>query len=146
MIPETKYCKLCDKQLPLESFRPRCRRLLCREHLRAMARQYLQRVYNNPERTASTRLWDCCYRDCAAFGYSKVNLTLKDILRFFEGRNLTDYAKVCLVPLDPTQPLSADNATLVDRKCRPHLIGIWKQTRNVPQYIELVKILASTVA
>ena len=80
------------------------------------------------------KIWHRCYLDKKEFGQQKILLTQGDIQRLCQAQCQPLHARLHVVPRQPRQPLSRENALLVDKVQRRFLLALWRMTRNEEEY------------
>jgi len=132
-----RFCRRCNKLLPIDQFSPSETRLLCREHLRESVRLY-RRV--NKAKRAIDNIRIRCWVDKKIFGQTASALSCQDIRDMMTADQLNEFSKYSIVPKDPTQQISRSNAQLIMAKCRQYLISCWKVTRDLAQYQHILQL------
>ena len=130
-----RYCRKCQKSLPLHQFAPGEVRYFCSEHLREILRWYRQ---GDQSRRAVSNLRVKCWTDKATFGQAHVDLSCQDIRDMMTPDQIESFSQYAIVPKDPTQTLSATNALLITANCRKYLVASWKTTHDTKQYQEIL--------
>ena len=132
-----RYCRKCEKSMPLDQFEPGEVRFFCREHLREILRWYRQ---GDQCRRAISNLRVKCWNDKAAFGQTHVDLSCQEIRNMMTIDQMKSFSLYAIVPKDPTLTLSSSNAVLITANCRKYLMASWKLTHDKTQYQEILQI------
>jgi hypothetical protein len=83
-------------------------------------------------KSASTTFAKCgaasfCYQDMRLFNQKTIALTLKHVRELLTPQQLENYPNYCIIPRDPTLPLSTDNSVAVTNYQRRYIVGCWKE-------------------
>jgi len=132
-----RFCRTCNKLLPIDQFDQRENRFFCRQHLKDVFRWYRQGT--QPKR-AVNNLRVRCWKDKDIFGQTKSDITCQDIRDLMTPEQLNQFSKFSVVPKDPTKPISASNALLIKSDCRKYLVACWKVTRDLAQYQQILQM------
>ena len=128
-----RFCRVCEGFLPIAAFPRGQRRYACRAHLwERTGRRAKKTLLMQPRKKLLTRMWTQCYKDRAAFGQARVELTQADIGALLDQLPCADADQrpsvgstgLSVVPEDPSRPLSKHNARLVAREARRELLGL----------------------
>ena len=118
-----RFCRVCNDYLPLVAFPTGQRRYTCRAHLwERVGRPAKQTLLAKPRKRLLTRLWMQCYKDRLVFGHARVGLTRAELDTLLEpvGEGVTELA---VLPKDPREPMSLDNAVLASQEARRSLLA-----------------------
>ena len=80
------------------------------------------------------KMWHRCYLDKRDFNQKKLLLSQSDIFKICEKRNIAVMPELYIVPLQPNQPLSSQNALIVDKEKRKFLLALWRLTKDETTY------------
>jgi hypothetical protein len=93
---------------------------------RFVKREYKHYVY---------KIWHRCYVDMKDFNQDKLLLSQNDILKLCASKNVPVPAGIYIMPERPDQPLSQQNALIVDKNKRKYLLALWRMTKDPNIYI-----------
>lgn len=134
-----RFCRYCNAMQPIANFMGGQRRFCCRRHFYMMQRNCCSRArirrknVDSPE-TRAIRYARKLARNVFA-GYD-LTVTARD------ARIALDSAQ-CIVPLDPSAPLSALNFALCSPLQRQVLAKLWTIQRDAALYTQLVRSFAA---
>ncbi len=123
-----RFCRTCDKMLPLERFAIGKREYVCMEHSRAM---HLDAVLGTPEKRAFNTLRCRARKDMFMFGHLHMKIGINQVVSMLSAAQIADYTNYALVPIVPSKPLAKDNAVIITKAKWQFVVGNWKaSTRN----------------
>ena len=137
-IDNKRWCRACQKMLPVSAFPTGKRRYLCRKHMwTRCSKSHKERKMSDSRKWNVYRLWRRCWEDSrVSFGQSRISLIERDISKLIcigtiHVPNNTDIIdKVsnhfAIMPLDPLLVLSPENSVLVEMAARKELLRVWK--------------------
>ena len=137
-IAGTRFCKRCDKMLPLDQFDLKKTRFLCEVHQREAQRYY---EFGTVEKRALSTLCAKSQGDRRIFGHEKVVIRKKDVIKMLNPDQMIHYSDYAIVPRDPTMQTSKENVQLVTIYQRRCLVKNWRKTRDAEQYKDLLRRL-----
>ena len=129
--PEMRFCTLCDKLLPLNKFRPGSKRNCCHEHIKELAKFYTS---GTQEKRAVNSLRSRVARDMTLFGPDKIHMSQREMIAMLNADQISNFSRWCIMPKNPTEPLSLSNAVLLLDYQRKYLIAAWKITKDKTEY------------
>jgi hypothetical protein len=105
-----RFCNSCNKMVSLDLFMPGKRRYQSAEHFRGIRRKLAvgtadRRLYNSIRSRA--------YQDMRLFGQTSMGLGVKHIRELLTPEQMADYTAHCIIPRDPTVPMTRENAVAV---------------------------------
>ena len=119
-----RFCRVCNDFLPVSAFPSGQRRYTCRAHLwERVGRPAKQTLLAKPRKCLLARLWMQCYKDRRVFGHARVALTQAELDAMLVAAG-AGAAKFAVLPRDPRQPISRDNAVLVSQEDRRALLAL----------------------
>lgn len=86
------------------------------------------------DKRALYKMWHLAYTDKNEFGQDRLHLAQLDLLDLCRQRNKAPEPGLYVVPRLPTKPLSLDNAVLVSKLQRRHLLALWRLTKDAEAY------------
>jgi hypothetical protein len=121
-----RFCRVCNDFLPVSAFPSGQRRYTCRAHLwERVGRPAKQTLLAKPRKRLLARLWMQCYKDRGVFGHTRVALTQAELDAMLAAAGAgAGAAKFAVLPRDPRQPISRDNAVLVPQEDRRALLAL----------------------
>jgi hypothetical protein len=81
------------------------------------------------------KIWHRCYVDMKEFKQDKLLISHNDILQICASKNVPMSAGIYIMPERPDQPLSQQNALIVDKKKRKYLLALWRMTKDSNIYM-----------
>jgi len=87
-----------------------------------------------PQNKQANITWQIAYKDSVSVFLSKIEITPTQVLALLRDNDIILTAKVRLLPLNPTKPLSMENCWLVSLEIRKLICRVWKQSRCINQY------------
>lgn len=126
-----RFCKTCNKLLPLDQFNPNQRAYKCLTHLRAEKRFH---VLGTHEKRAFNSLRCRARDDRLIFGQAKLIISRKQVTAMLTPEQMANYSRYCLIPRRPDLPLTADNSVIVTGIQRSFVVSNWKLTKDSDQY------------
>ena len=139
----SRWCKSCDRMVALDQFAPGKRRYQCAAHYRGIRRQLAvgttdRRMYNSIRSRA--------YQDMRLFGQTSMGVGVNQIKELMSPAQMADFSAYCIIPKDPSVPMTRENAVAVTNAQRRYVVGTWKPKRDAAAYrIALSYILESPV-
>jgi hypothetical protein len=105
--------------------------------MRESCRRSTQKILQNPQKRALSKVWARAYKDCRRFEQPRIGITQAEINHLLTvgvvdeiKENVVLYdnlaKRVAVVPVDPTKLLCMSNATLVATNTRTLLLKQWK--------------------
>jgi hypothetical protein len=85
------------------------------------------------------KIWHRCYLDKGDFSQKKLVLSQNDIFELCASKNISPAAGMYIVPKQPKQLLSRQNALIVDKNQRKFLLALWRMTKDENKYIASVE-------
>jgi hypothetical protein len=136
----SRYCKTCDKLLPLDMFDISLRnhRFLCTAHTKE---SYHTWAYGTKEKRAFSTFKAKLQADRKLFGQDHVEIKKKHMVSLVTKEQLANAGEWCIVPRRPDVPISGDNAVMVTIYMRRCLIKKWKSDHDPAQYAGLLERL-----
>ena len=122
-IKDKRYCRECMKMLPLDQIRPNS--FFCHKHYK---------MVSSWNRAEADGVRPKCIADMHTFGQTTIQLSTKQIRDLMTPNQIQNYKKWCIVPVDPTHPLTVDNAVVVSSIHRMFLISHWRLGHSLIQY------------
>ena len=142
---ELRFCKQCNRDLPLKMFLKGPRRFICRKHMRAMVK--LATLPLTADEKAARKIWVSSYKDVKSLcgDTNTIKLTHVDIKTILEsaGQPPTSYRNVFILPRVPTEPLTASNTVLCGHSARRYLITLWRKQHDIEAYAKAVRTLGA---
>jgi hypothetical protein len=126
-----RFCITCNKHLSLDHFAPGRRKFKCITHYRESRRMT---VLGTSERRAFNSLRSRARQDMILFGQTSMDMGVKLIGALLTPMQMENYSSHCIVPRDPSLPLSQDNSIAVTTAQRRYVVSIWKPTRDAAVY------------
>lgn len=138
--PGHRYCKECQKPVPLDKFYTNVKRYICRHHhyLRVNKR-FRERVMTSDYEKMAEIAWLDLFRICPILGYAKADYDRHDI------KDLVINTKIPLsicpkaVPIDPSIPMRPRNVAIISSANMAILIKVFVMSCSRAQYILLVQ-------
>ena len=127
-----RFCRACEKVLPVADFPIGKRRYFCRHcsWLRTK-KPYKDRIRADPHKQLAWKLWKRCWTDAKTiFGQSHVAVKQGDIVELLERVPEQRVAsEIAILPKDPTQPVSPENLVLVSMPARQAMLQMYRGGR-----------------
>jgi hypothetical protein len=145
-----RYCRMCDEFLCISRFPKGQRRFICKEHLWEFNGKISKaKLRANPWNKELARLYSLCYSDRIFFSQSKVDITQAGIGKLFVGMNFNEGSPqekfgFAVLPTNPYDILSSNNAVLVRREDRIKLLSYLKE-RDCESYTTMMRQMAVVV-
>ena len=119
----SRWCKSCDRMVALDQFAPGKRRYQCAAHYRGIRRQLAvgttdRRMYNSIRSRA--------YQDMRLFGQTSMGVGVNQIKELMSPAQMADFSAYCIIPKDPSVPMTRENAVAVTNAQRRYVVGTWK--------------------
>ena len=128
---QQRFCKKCDRMLPLDLFRKGSNRYLCHAHLKE---EHKVQVLGTLDKRAFNSLRCRCRKDTSLFNQNRLKLSRKEVVALLTRDQLARYSQWCIVPRNPQKPLTPDNAAVISSYQRRYLICNWKFKRDPELY------------
>jgi len=123
----TRWCKMCDKFICVSLFRKGLVDFVCRKHLYdRVGRKAMAKQRNNPDNIGYISIRNICYVDMKTFKQSSICLKRKEIELLTESISKHELLNFAVVPVNPSERISIDNAVVVSRKVRVKMINFFK--------------------
>jgi hypothetical protein len=128
-----RYCKMCDEFICISRFPKGQRRFVCKKHLWEFnGKRSKAKLRANPWNKELARLYSLCYSDRISFYQSKVDITQAGIGKLFVDMNFNEDSPqekfgFAVLPINPYEILSSNNAVVVRREDRIKLISCLKE-------------------
>ncbi len=119
-----RFCKECNKMMPIDQFAPSRRSYQCIAHFREMRRRV---VLGTPLKRMFNSIRCRCYQDMRLFNQKSMTITVDRIRELLTPQQMEDYSSYCIIPKDPTIPMSLDNSIAVTSYQRRYIVGAWKK-------------------
>ena len=141
-----RFCRACEKTLPIEAFPAGTRRYLCRRHMYLRVKKpSKERALADPHKKLFWVLWKRCWSDARrVFGQAGVGVTQGEIAATLAGLNASSGVvddntqhNLAVIPKDPTQPVSRANMVIVGCGDRKRLIKVLRKDGAVKYQEEL---------
>jgi hypothetical protein len=136
MQPDERYCRRCEQMLPIAAFLNGQKRFCCKKHFyelqRLTRRAPRHRKHAEPSTPESRAIHYARKLARSTFSGYDLSLTSSDALRAIEQ-------DLCIVPLDPTAPLSASNFAMCKIRQRQILSKLWSVQRDAVLYAQLLQ-------
>ncbi len=138
-----RFCRTCNKLIPLDQFARGKRRYQCITHFRKIRSGLAvgtsdRRMYNSIRSRA--------YQDMRLFGQTSMGLGVKQIRELLTPAQMADFSAYCIIPKDPAVPMARENAVAVTNAQRRYVVGTWKPKKDATAYrLALSYILESPV-
>ena len=135
-----RYCKTCDKLLPLELFDQTLKnvRFLCTAHTKEA---YHTWAYGTREKRAFSTFKAKLQADKKLFGQDHVEIRKRDMNKLVTQEQLANAGEWCIIPKKPDVPISGENAVMATVYMRRVLMKNWKANRDPTQYAALLERL-----
>ena len=135
-----RYCKTCDKLLPLELFDQSLKnvRFLCTAHTKEA---YHTWAYGTREKRAFSTFKAKLQADKKLFGQDHVEIRKRDMIKLVTQEQLANAGEWCIIPKRPDTPISGENAVMATVYMRRVLMKNWKAHRDPAQYAALLERL-----
>lgn len=140
--PGHRYCKECQKPMPLDKFYSNVKRYICRHHhyLRVNKR-FRERVMTSDFEKMAEMAWLDLFRLCPLLGYAKAEYDRHDIKDLVINTKIPLSVHPRAMPIDPSIPLRPRNVAIVTSANMSLLVKIYTMTCSRAQYILLVQSL-----
>lgn len=140
--PGHRYCKECQKPMPLDKFYSNVKRYICRHHhyLRVNKR-FRERVMTSDFEKMAEMAWLDLFRLCPLLGYAKTEYDRHDIKDLVINTKIPLSVLPRAMPIDPSIPLRPRNVAIVTSANMSLLVKIYTMTCSRAQYILLVQSL-----
>ena len=139
-----RYCRACDTFLPLDKFdQAGPRRYYCAAHMKS-----LFRTRGVPE-LAAINLRKRLRRDLVALvGEATIHMSHGELLSLIAQANKTpaDYHDLCMLPRDPTSPVTPANVFLATPTERKFLLALHRMQQDVLHYKQEVAGMVAAVS
>jgi len=91
-----------------------------------VGRKAMAKQRNDPEKVGYNSIRNICYIDMKTFKQSTIGLNREEILLLTQSLSKDELLNNAIVPIDPTQVMSLENAVVISRKLRAKMIQIFK--------------------
>jgi hypothetical protein len=130
-----RFCHCCKVFLPHALFKPGGRRTLCRMHFNERIRKIKLQNWNDvPQERQAKNVWMAAYVDSSKIFKRKINITPVVVLDLLQQLDIPLDESVRLLPIDPYQPLSAQNFCLTTPTNRKDMCVVWKRMQDKQSY------------
>lgn len=138
--PGHRYCKECQKPMPLDKFYTNVKRYICRHHhyLRVNKR-FRERVMTSDFEKMAEIAWLDLFRFCPMLGYAKAEYDRHDIKDLVINTKIPLSVAPRAVPIDPSIPMRPRNVAIVSSANMNILVKVFVMTCSRAQYILLVQ-------
>ena len=138
--PGHRYCKECQKPMPLDKFYTNVKRYICRHHhyLRVNKR-FRERVLTSDYEKMAEMAWLDLFRLCPILGYPKAEYDRHDIKDLVINTKIPLSVIPRAMPIDPSIPLRPRNVAIVTSANMSLLVKVYTMTCSRAQYILLVQ-------
>ena len=133
-----RFCKACNKLLPLNQFRADKRKYTCISHLRAAKRH---QVLGTHKKRAFNSLRCRARQDMLTFGHKYMMISRKQVTEMLSDEHMAHFPQYGLIPIRPDKPLTFDNAVIASTFQRSYVLGKWKKTHDPIQYEQDLRFL-----
>lgn len=136
-----RFCTHCEDFIPIKQFPTGIRRYICKAHMRASCKRSTQKMFQNPQKRALSKVWARAYKDCKRFEQTRLGITQAELDKLLTvgvvdelRENVALYENLArgtaIVPVDPTKILCVSNAALVATSTRKLLLKQLKRSGN----------------
>jgi hypothetical protein len=137
-----RFCRRCNAMQPIENYMRGQRRFCCRRHFYAMQHSSSRARCRKKGGRSESEVRAIQYaRKLAKNMFAGYDLTLTA----GDARLALDHDQ-CIVPLDPSAPLSAANFALCYPPQRQVLIKLWSVQRDAALYTQIVRSFSAATA
>jgi hypothetical protein len=138
--PGHRYCKECEKPMPLDKFYVNAKRYICkRHHYLRVNKRFKERVLSSDYEKMAEIAWLDLYRISPMLGYAKVDYDRHDIKDLVINTKIPLSVLPRAVPIDPSIPMRPRNVAIVSSANMALLLKIYVMTCSKAQYILLVQ-------
>ena len=131
----SRYCMKCCAFLAVGKFKTGPKRWICRRHYNEKWNTVKMELWKKrPQNKQANITWQMAYKDSVSVFLSKIEITPAQVLALLRDNDIPLTAKVRLLPLNPTKPLAMENCWLVSLEIRKLICRVWKQSRCINQY------------
>lgn len=139
-LPGHRFCKQCNKLLPLSAFYKNTSTYSCRaHHYLAVKKSRANQYVNNRPWYLAELSWNNFFKRAYTFGYSKLRLDKKDVSCIIKHLNLPLHIYPSILPIDPTLPLRPRNFAIVSQHTFKIATELYKVLPLRSLYIHLVQ-------
>lgn len=131
-----RYCRKCEKLLPLDKFKLGQRRFMCKLHIRERVKMYTR---GDRDRNAVFTIKQRAWVDMHYFKQARLNMTPKELISILTDEHKDHPLHWALMPVDPEQPISLENSIIIPILHRRMLMLLWRHTNDVQQYKDSVQ-------
>mmetsp|Transcript_16956 Transcript_16956/g.40825 ORF Transcript_16956/g.40825 Transcript_16956/m.40825 type:complete len:178 (-) Transcript_16956:63-596(-) len=108
-----RFCRDCNEFKPIGEFPKGKRRYQCRKHVEERCKQWRRRA--GVSKNVLAKVWHAAYMDARAVFQRKVTkLSQADVAKVFAEKGVEPSAEFRAVPVNPDEPISPENAILID--------------------------------
>jgi hypothetical protein len=138
--PGYRYCKECQKPMPLDKFYTNVKRYICRHHhyLRVNKR-FRERVMTSDFEKMAEIAWLDLFRFCPMLGYAKAEYDRHDIKDLVINTKIPLSVAPRAIPIDPSIPMRPRNVAIVSSANMNILVKVFVMTCSRAQYILMVQ-------
>ena len=112
--PGTRFCRMCNKAMPLDAFYTHIKRFVCRRHhAERVGDAVARRCTHDPSGVVATEMWSALTASRDVLGYDHVNYDIKDIHALVLHSGLPFGMRLRAIPIDPGQPMRPRNIAIV---------------------------------
>ena len=137
-----RFCRMCNKLLPLSHFPNGQRRFLCKSHLWKRIGQKSRKVrHANLLKKTLDYLYTQCWKDSKFFGLVlSLNLKdLEDLLHKIRERRDIGIDQIAIVPKQTSMTFSKENSTVIYKSDRQMLIDDLRRTQKISKNDEFTE-------
>jgi hypothetical protein len=138
--PGHRYCKECQKPMPLDKFYTNVKRYICkRHHYLRVNKRFRERVLTSDYEKMAENAWLDLFRFCPLIGYAKAEYDRHDIKDLVINTKIPLSIVPRAVPIDPSIPMRPRNVAIISSANMALLIKLSTITCSRAQYILLVQ-------
>jgi hypothetical protein len=137
-ITGNRYCKECNKMLPLENFDLQLKnapRFLCKTHTKEL---YHSWGYGTHDKRAFSTFKAKLQADRKIFDQDRIEIKKRDIVNLVKPEHLQNFGEWAIIPKNPGVPISGQNMEIVSIYMRRCLVRRWKKHKDPAQYTALL--------
>ena len=134
-----RYCIECRHFLPVDQFKPGCRRNMCKRHYNErMHKAKMEKWVQRPQLRQSYIVWQIAYIDSIKVFDRKISIPPSRVLEILQHCAISCTDAVRLVPMEPLEPLSLDNFCLTSITNRKDMCNVWKRLHCRSTYTQFL--------
>jgi hypothetical protein len=138
--PGFKYCKMCDKELPLSAFYTSVQRYVCKMHHAArVCRRFHERVQAKSLEDYVIQTGRCMSWNRIWFGYDKLRYDRNVFKEIIVHAKIPLALKPIACPIDPALPMWPRNVAVLSRGAHSLLLRLYQHTCSRVFYIAFVQ-------